>query len=109
MTKQYVGVSHNHILKGDITPVGKKVILTRKHEGMEIKEVCTLMADDEPVMKVTSENALILISEDGDWGTAGSMAEGRVMFEDDTGVFGIEPEDVVHIEVLDGPLGEEEE
>jgi hypothetical protein len=79
--------------------VGKDIHLTRRNWLDDtIEEDCTLLDDEEPLFIVTSENPVIATSTDS---TVGNFAGGRVMFEDDHGIFGVDPKEIVNIEPLE--------
>lgn len=81
--------------------MSKRVELTwRTKDGSEIVEPCWLVDDEDEIFIVGSGIPLTVITEDGVGNVVGTIAGDMVMFEDDFGLFGVPPNDVIYIREL---------
>lgn len=80
--------------------MAKEVRLTWKDHDVTITEDVLLLAEEDPLFTVTSENPLMIINNDGVGSTIASIMGDKVMFEDDDGIFGLDPNQIIEIEIL---------
>jgi len=79
--------------------MAKLVSLTWKSGGRIIEEDCYLVDDADEIFIAGSDLPISVITKDGVGNTVGAIAGGRVMFEDEDGLFGLLPEEIVSIEL----------
>lgn len=81
--------------------MAKKVRLTWKNDNLTITEDVLLLEENDPIFTVTSDNPLMVVNNDGEGSTISNLMADKVLFEDEDGIFGLDPKDVVHIEEID--------
>lgn len=69
-------------------------------DGKQITQEVLLPRDEDEVFTACGEPAIVE-TEKGFVNTVGEIAQGRVMFVDDEGLFGIEPHRIKNIKMLD--------
>lgn len=82
--------------------MAKKVELTWKtQESVIVVEECMLIDEDDPVYIASTGEVLSMIDIEGVGTHAGMLMAEMVVFEDDVGLFGVPPENVIYIKALD--------
>jgi hypothetical protein len=82
--------------------VGKRVELTWVDKRNQKRtEQVWLASDDDPLISADGQPMEVQISTGEMVDTVGELAEGKVMFADDNGLFGVDPHKVINITILE--------
>ena len=78
--------------------MGKQIELTYKNEdGETVTEECLLIEEEDPIFIAGCTEPLAIVTDKGVGHSAGILMEDRVLFEDDEGIFGLRPDQVLNI------------
>lgn len=81
--------------------MSRRIELTWKtNEGIIVVEECLLCDEDDPLFIVGTSEQLTVETPLGTGSEVGLLMSEMVMFEDDVGLFGVPPENVIYIKEL---------
>lgn len=81
--------------------MGKPIELTwRTPGGKVVTERCLLVEETDKLFTLDEHKPIRVITSDGVHDTVSAFMDTQVVFEDDNGIFCLDPKNVIHIEIL---------